>query len=62
MHSLLSRIHETFILDPAQAPDAHLCKEVVDALLTFSLNNINLQIKPDIDISRSWKVVGENCA
>jgi len=42
---------------------AHLCKEVVDALLlTFSLNNINLQIKPDIDISRSWKVVGENCA
>jgi len=28
-------------------------KEVVDALLlTFSLNNINLQIKPDIDISR----------
>jgi len=54
--------HETFILDSAQAPDVPLAKEVVDALLTFSLNNINLQIKPNIDISRDWKVVGENCA
>jgi signal transduction histidine kinase len=52
---------ETFILDPAQTPDLLTCaKEVVDALLlTFSLNNINLQIKPDIDISKDWKVVGE---
>ena len=52
---------ETFILDHAQAPDVLICaKEVVDALLlTFSRNNINLQIKPNIDISRDWKVVGD---
>lgn len=50
-----------FTLDPAQAPEALICaSEVVNALLpSFSLNQVNLRLAPDIDISRDWKVVGE---
>ena len=52
---------DAFTVNPAQATDALNCaKEVVDALLlTFSLNEMNLQLNPDIDMSGDWKVVGE---
>ena len=51
----------TFTLDPAQVPDILICAtEVVNALLlTFSQNNVNLQLKSDIDLSGNWRVVGE---
>lgn len=50
-----------FTLDPAQAPDVLICaREIVNALLPgFSLNQVKLQLAPDIDMSRDWKVVGE---
>jgi len=45
--------HETFILDSAQALMCSLVQRRSWMLfITFSLNNINLQIKPNIDISR----------
>ena len=52
---------DAFTFNPAQATDSLTCaKEVVDALLlTFSLNKMNLQLNPDIDMSADWKVVGE---
>ena len=50
-----------FQLNPLQAPDAFVCViEVVNALSpVFSLNRMNLQLAPDIDATREWKVVGE---
>lgn len=52
---------ESFNIDPLQAPDALVCaREVVEALsLTFSLNQMNLQLKVNLDETREWKVVGE---
>lgn len=52
---------ESFNVEPLQAPDAFICaREVVDALSpTFSLNQMNLQLKSNLDETREWKVVGE---
>ena len=52
---------ESFNIDPLQAPDALVCaREVVDALLPiFSLNQMNLQLKSNLDETREWRVVGE---
>ncbi len=50
-----------FTFNPAQAPDALICaREVMNALLpSFSLNQVNLQLAPDIDMLGNWKIVGE---
>ena len=52
---------EAFTLDPALAPDALNCvREVIDSLVpTFSLNNMQLQLAPNLDVVKEWKVVGE---
>lgn len=50
-----------FTFNPAQAPDALICaREVMNALLpSFSLNQVNLQLAPDIDMLGDWKIVSE---
>lgn len=50
-----------FTFNPDQAPDALICaREVMNALLpSFSLNQVNLQLAPDIDMLGYWKIVGE---
>jgi len=52
---------EAFTVDPDQAPDAALCaREVVNALgPAFALNQVSLQLKPHLDLTRAWKVAGE---
>jgi signal transduction histidine kinase len=52
---------KSFSIDPLQAPGALVCtREVVDALSpTFSLNQMNLQLRSNLDERRQWKVVGE---
>jgi len=52
---------EAFEVDPAQAPDAAACaREVVHALSpACSLNQVTLQLNPDLDLTADWKVVGE---
>jgi signal transduction histidine kinase len=52
---------ENFFQTSSLAPDAlHCIKEVISALLpTFSIKNINLQLEPNIDLAKDWKVVGE---
>ncbi|HAA29691.1 MAG TPA: ATPase [Cyanobacteria bacterium UBA8553] len=52
---------EAFTIDPALAPDALNCaREVIDSLMpTFSLNNMQLQLDPNMDVVKKWKVVGE---
>lgn len=52
---------DNFTLNITQAPDALICaKEVINTLSpTFSLNQINLQLSPDIETLADWKVVGE---
>lgn len=52
---------EPFTPELDLAPDVLACaRDTVDTLLlTFSLNNINLQLKHDPDMSGDWKVIGE---
>lgn len=52
---------ETFYQSPALAPDAFNClKEVRDTLLpSFLIKHIKLQLDPNIDPTKDWKVVGE---
>lgn len=52
---------DVFTSDPEQAPDVLLCaQEVIDSLLpAFSLHNMHLQLDPNIDASKDWKVIGE---
>jgi hypothetical protein len=52
---------EAFTRDPAHVPDAAVCsREVVQALTpAAAADKLQLQLSPAVDLTRSWKVVGE---
>jgi signal transduction histidine kinase len=52
---------ESFNADLDQSPDAaRSAKDVIEALSSaFAINQVNLRLAPDFDLSRDWKVVGE---
>lgn len=51
----------TFTADPADAPDvARAVREVMEALSpAFALTHVKLQLDPNFDPGKNWKVVGE---
>jgi signal transduction histidine kinase len=52
---------EAFAADPAEAPDAAACAHNIVRALSpaFALNRVTLQLAPEVDLAREWKVVGE---
>ncbi len=52
---------EAFSNDPVKAPDALASmREVIESLSpAFALNQVNLRLNPDLDLTKDWKVVGE---
>lgn len=52
---------QRFTSDLAEAPDAaRALREVIEALSpAFALSHVNLQLDPNFDSSKNWKVIGE---
>jgi signal transduction histidine kinase len=63
LHAFAAEVEalDSFTVDAANAPDAaQAIQEVVGALQpAFALNHVKLQVAPTLDLSRGWKVVGE---
>lgn len=63
LHAFAAEVEtlDSFTIDPAHAPDAaQAIRDVVEALQpAFTLHHVKLQLAPDMDFTRNWKVVGE---
>jgi signal transduction histidine kinase len=63
LHAFSAEIesHDVFAMDAAKAPDAaRSARDTIEALsAAFTLNHVTLQLDPGLDLTRDWRVVGE---